>query len=127
MPWSQVSKELSMSKTTHVFSKVMVCAMTFALGILSAYATEPSVREHVVEITGFTFVPETIDVNPGDTITWVNRDLVPHTATSKDGSWDTGTLNQDESKSLVVSQKMTSAYHCRFHANMAGSIAIESP
>ncbi len=113
-----------MYKTLLSVSKVMAIAMTIALGILSAYATEPQVKEHVVEITGLEFVPESIKVNPGDTITWVNRDIVPHTATSKDGTWDTGTINQNESMSLIVSKKMTSAYNCRFHVNMTGTVVI---
>ena len=41
-------------------------------------ATEP--RRVVVEITGFKFVPERPALVPGDIVTWVNKDIVPHTA-----------------------------------------------
>ena len=101
----------------------MVYAMIIA-GLLSAHAEEPTAQEHVIEIVGFKFVPEKIEVNPGDTVTWINRDIVPHTATGKDGSWGTGTLNQNESKSFVVRQKMETSYFCRFHINMIGSISV---
>jgi len=114
-----------MFNTTQPFSVVMAIAVTIAAGMLSARATEHSVKEHVVEITGLEFVPDRIDVSPGDTITWVNRDIVPHTATSVDDSWDTGVLNQSESKSIVVGQNMTTAYLCRFHVNMTGTITLE--
>lgn len=113
-----------MFKTTQLVSMVMAIAMTIAPGMMSASTAQYSVKKHVVEITGLEFVPNTIDVSPGDTITWMNRDIVPHTATSVDGSWDTGVLNQNESKSVVVSQNMTSAYLCRFHVNMSGTVVL---
>ena len=115
-----------MFKTTQLVSMVMAIAMTIAPDMMTSSAEEYSAKTHVVEITGFEFVPESIDVSPGDTVTWVNRDIVPHTATSVDGSWDTGALNQNASKSIVVSQDMTAAYICRFHVNMTGTVALVS-
>ena len=38
-------------------------------------------RVHTVQIKGMAFVPATLNVSVGDTIVWVNDDLVPHTAT----------------------------------------------
>ena len=96
--------------------------LSLASCVSSDLLAEPSGETHVIEITGLKFVPEVVDVQPGDTITWVNRDIVPHTATSNDGSWDTGTLAKNESKSLVVSDEMASAYFCKFHPSMTAKI-----
>ena len=63
-------------------------------------------KNHMVEIRGFKFVPDTLAVAPGDTITWTNRDLAPHTATSVDEGWDTGEIGQDESVMLDVTDDM---------------------
>ncbi len=103
----------------------MVFAMIVA-GLFSAHAEENAAQEHVVQIVGFKFVPETLEANPGDTVTWINRDIAPHTATGKNGAWDTGTLNRNESKSIVVSQKLAGKYYCRFHINMIASISVAS-
>lgn len=81
-------------------------------------------REHHVEIQNFLFVPNTIDVKPGDIVTWTNRDIVPHTATASDKSWDTGLINKDESKSVVVSAEMDSNYLCLFHPAMVGKVVV---
>lgn len=113
-----------MFRTTQLVSMVMAVAVTIAPCMMSASTVEYSVKKHVVEITDLEFVPNTIHVRPGDMITWVNRDIVPHTATSVDGSWDTGVINQDESKSVVVSLNMTSAYLCRFHVNMSATVVL---
>ncbi len=108
-----------------IFALYMSTAITLAFypALLNADAIAPAFQEHVVEIRQFKFEPETINAKPGDTITWVNKDIVPHTATSKDGSWDTGTLNKDESNSMTVTSNMASDYFCRFHVNMSGTIA----
>lgn len=83
-------------------------------------------REHLIEIKGLVFVPAIIDVNVGDTITWTNRDFVPHTATASNKSWDTGTINKDESKSIVINPGMETGYFCIFHPNMKGSMTLAS-
>lgn len=99
-----------------------VLVVVATLNSVSGVAAEPV--EHIVEITGFKFVPEAIDVSAGDKITWINRDIAPHTASSDDDSWDTGTLKQNESKSLVVSSNMSSGYYCRFHPGMTASVSV---
>lgn len=103
----------------------MVFAMAIVAAMTCACAAQAPARQHQVEITSFRFVPASISVKPGDMITWTNLDIVPHTASSTDGSWDTGTLLQNESASLVVGKSWTSSYRCRFHVNMTGTVAIE--
>ena len=100
--------------------------MVLAAGVLNgcdSRAEAPSL-EHRVVITNFAFEPEVVKAKAGDTITWINRDIAPHTATGDDGTWSTGTLNKDESTSIVVGVDMEAGYFCRFHPNMKGSVAI---
>lgn len=107
---------------------VISVGAAIALAILGGVnaSSEKAGKAHVVTITGFEFVPNELSVSVGDTITWVNQDIVPHTASSKDGNWDTGTINQKESKSLTVTKEMTSSYYCRFHISMIGSVIFDS-
>ena len=105
---------------------LMVCVLTSTGSATPDFVAEPSGEVHVVEIIGLKFVPDNVDAQPGDTITWVNLDFVPHTATSKDGGWDTGTLAQNESKSLLVAEGMTAAYFCQFHPNMTAKITTDN-
>ena len=48
-------------------------------------------REHVVEIQAFKFQPQRTMVSPGDTIVWINRDIVPHSVTANGGTWESQT------------------------------------
>lgn len=81
---------------------------------------------HDVEIRGFVFQPDTLAVSRGDRIRWINQDIVPHTATALDESWDTGLLNKAESAEIVVTGDMATEYFCQFHPNMQASLTIKT-
>ena len=79
---------------------------------------------HEVEIVKFKFVPARLLVRPGDTISWTNRDVVPHTATAINKSWDTRSIRKNMSKSLPVTADMSEAYYCRFHPAMKAQLEL---
>jgi len=111
--------------------KIALYALVFCLanstdGMRSSVsATDQQSKDHIVEITKFTFSPGKLQVSEGDSITWINRDIVPHTATAENGEWDTGTLMQDESRTLVVTAAMQPTYFCQFHINMRASVMTD--
>lgn len=82
---------------------------------------------HEVEVSGFAFDPAMLAVRVGDSIRWTNRDVAPHTATARDGTWDTGTLGQGESTEVEVTMEMAGEYYCRFHPVMVGSLDVSEP
>ncbi len=79
---------------------------------------------HTVEITNFQFSPATLQVRVGDWIKWVNLDIVPHTATALDSSWDTGELKPNESAEILVKAKHAEPYLCLFHPNMRATLQV---
>lgn len=82
-------------------------------------------RRHLVEIRGMAFHPAVLKVARGDTITWVNRDIVPHTATSGGKpAWSTGNLAQEQSGQYVPQHTGTIAYFCELHPVMQGKLII---
>ena len=81
---------------------------------------------HEIEIQSFEFKPAHIEVRPGDTIRWTNRDLAPHTATADEIGWDTGELRLGDIGDVVVTQGMETSYFCAFHPHMKGTIEIVS-
>jgi len=111
-------------------AKVMRPALWVGLIALSAgvlsLATSASAQTHVVEMRGFEFFPAEVDAAVGDTIVWVNKDVVPHTATAGDGAWDSGLMETDDEFSLVVeADTSTGDYVCTFHPNMVGAISVD--
>lgn len=107
--------------------------MAFAMTVLSgarsipaAHASKEPGRHHVVEIRDFIFDPAQLEISPGDRITWINRDIVPHTVTAIDKSWDSGTLERDESWETRVEAGMQPDYFCVFHPMMKARLKIAS-
>ncbi len=80
----------------------------------------------VIAIQKFKFVAPDQKIKPGDTIVWVNKDFVPHTATAKDRSWDSGSIAPNGQWELVVSEGLSQAYFCIFHPSMTGRVDLRN-
>ncbi len=85
----------------------------------------PAVK-NTIAIQNFAFSPATITLKAGDSITWTNQDAAPHTATADDGSFDTGSLANGQSKSITFSKSGTFTYHCSVHPSMKATIVVAS-
>ena len=84
-------------------------------------ALERSVK---VEIVDFAYDPEPARVQTGGKVVWQNMDEAPHTATADDGSFDTGTLEQNKLKSESFKQAGTYTYFCEIHPDMKGTVEV---
>ena len=79
-----------------------------------------------VDIKNFTFTPENLKVKVGQSVTFTNSDDTTHTATAKDGSFDTGALAQGATKTETFSKAGTYHYICSIHNSMTGTITVTS-
>ena len=80
-----------------------------------------------VEIRNNAFIPDQLNVAPGTTVTFVNRDDVPHTATSDNKLFDSGELAPGASYPVVLDGAGTVTYRCYLHPEMRGSIVVGEP
>lgn len=80
----------------------------------------------VVTIDELEFTPSVIRVEPGDMVTWVNRDDYPHTATADDGSFDTGTFEPGETAQIVFEEPGVYPYFCTPHPFMKATVIVGS-
>jgi plastocyanin len=79
-----------------------------------------------VEMTQqFTFNPTPIAVAQGDSVLWTNVSSFQHTATQNAGFFDTGVVDQEQSKSKVFKWAGGFPYQCIFHGpSMHGKISV---
>lgn len=71
------------------------------------------------------FEPSVLELHPGDTVVWINRDIVPHTATAeRKPAWTTGTLAQNDSGRHVASRVGAVPYFCELHPVMKGTLIV---
>ena len=59
-------------------------------------------------------------------MTWTNRDAVGHTATARNGSWDTGALDEGQSGSVRFTVAGTYRYVCTPHPDMTGTVVVRA-
>lgn len=65
------------------------------------------------------------DASLGDTITWINKDVMPHTATSDEGAWDSGDIDAGGEWTLTVEDGFGGGYTCTYHPTMTGDISFD--
>lgn len=118
------------------FSRAAVFVLaTAVLSALPAASASPSAepgaaaapRVHTVKIKGMAFVPATLEVSVGDTIVWVNEDLVPHTATAiVDGAtvFDSGVFPASASWKYVTTKSGPIPYVCLLHPTMKATLIV---
>lgn len=91
--------------------------------VVGAMGSIPAQAETIrVTIDKLVFAPANISAKVGDTVEWVNHDVLAHTATVK-GEWDV-MIPPKKTVSLVLRKAGDVAYFCRFHPNMKGRIAV---
>lgn len=98
--------------------------LTFALATVAAPATarSPAPQKYTVVMANMSFgkLPR---VKVGDTIVWVNRDTVPHTATARDKSFDVR-VQQGQSVSMIVKKAGSIAFYCIYHPAMRDTLTV---
>jgi len=78
------------------------------------------------------FIPDTLTVKEGTTVTWVNQDTYIHTVTSgrspgeQSGLFDSGNLNKGQTFSFTFDKAGTYDYFCipHFSMGMIGKIVV---
>jgi len=96
-----------------------------ALLLMSFLIFVPGIaQESRVEIKGFSFQPQILMVPPGAEVTWINLDSSPHTVSSSDGKFDSGTLQSSQEFKFVFANSGNYSYYCRLHPSMRGLISV---
>jgi plastocyanin len=80
-----------------------------------------------VSIDNFTFGPQTLTVKAGTTVTWTNKDDIPHgIASANNGFAKSRALDTDDSYSFTFTTPGTYQYFCYIHPHMTGTIVVEA-
>jgi len=91
----------------------------------TASVNEPVISSPDIVIESFSFVPESLNVSVGGSVTWLNSDGAVHTIVADDGSFSSGVLNDGDSYSFTFNSPGTVSYHCSVHPSMRGVIVVD--
>ena len=61
----------------------------------------------------------------GTTVTWTNRDDIPHTVVSTDKVFKSKVLDTDEKFSYTFTQAGSFPYFCSIHPKMTGKVVVK--
>ena len=95
-----------------------------ALAAVIPQMTAAHCEDVAVMIDNFTFEPALLSVKVGTTVTWKNRDDIPHTVVSA-GKFKSKTLDTDDSYSFKFVSVGDYKYFCSLHPHMTGMIKVE--
>jgi plastocyanin len=91
----------------------------------TASAEEAPTSSPEVKIDNFSFGPAALTVAAGTTVTWTNRDDIPHTVVSDDKVFKSKVLDTDEKFSFTFTKPGTYAYFCSVHPKMTGKVVVQ--
>src|SRR6266851_3944537 len=77
-----------------------------------------------VMIDNFTFEPAQLTVKVGTTVTWTNRDDIPHTVVAA-GKFRSKTMDTDGTFTFTFTAAGEYKYFCSLHPHMAGTVKVE--
>ena len=101
-------------------------ATTLAAVVLPVWA-QNAAPAGAVSIDNFTFNPTPLTVKAGTTVTWTNKDDIPHgIASSTNAFAKSRALDTDQSFSFTFTTPGTYQYFCYVHPHMVGSVVVEA-
>ncbi|HJU15978.1 MAG TPA: cupredoxin family copper-binding protein [Stellaceae bacterium] len=109
-------------------SKILLLAAALAVAPSAVFAGETVTAANApatVAIHNFQFVPATLTVVAGTTITWQNDDSSPHTVTEKGRVFHSAALDTKETFSYTFTKPGEFTYFCTLHPMMTGRIIVE--
>jgi plastocyanin len=98
----------------------------FLLAAALLAATPQPSTSPVVTIRDDAFVPASLTISAGQTVTFVNRDDDAHTVTSTGGAFDSKGLDTNGVWRYTFAHPGTFRYICELHPFMKGTIVVKA-
>jgi amicyanin len=108
---------------------IVAAALGAAVAPLLAAAVLPVGAQNAqssVAIDNFTFTPQRLTVKAGATVSWTNKDDIPHAIAAVNKLFKSKTLDTDDAYSLTFATPGTYDYFCSLHPHMTGTIVVEA-
>ena len=105
-------------------TRTLLRGLILAAALLLSPGAGAQAQELQVTIDNFTFAPAELKVKVGDTVTWTNRDDIPHTVVSA-GKFRSKAMDTDNTFSFTFTSAGDYKYFCSLHPHMTGMIKVE--
>lgn len=78
-----------------------------------------------VIISNYKYLPSTLTIKAGSSVTWINTDAMTHTATSNNSVFDSGDITTGKSFTYKFNTPGTYPYFCIYHPYMVATIIVQ--
>ncbi|HWR14718.1 MAG TPA: cupredoxin family copper-binding protein [Terriglobales bacterium] len=114
-------------KTIALFILTLATVGILATALVAGTGDGSNSQQHIseVKIDNFSFGPNELKVAVGTTVTWTNRDDIPHTVVSTDGAFKSKVLDTDEKFSFTFTKTGSYPYFCSIHPKMTGKVVVQ--
>jgi plastocyanin len=99
--------------------------------VVKMYSADLKYQKHIISMVNYKFEPSSIQINPGDTVVWINTSDMTHTSTSglnctSDGNWNSGNVEPGKQFTHVFLTQGDFSYYCIPHcfSNMTGTVHV---
>jgi plastocyanin len=104
--------------------RIALAGVLTAVALLGVAAGSTAATDVNVSIVYRAYQPSQLTVLAGQTVTWRNSGLGPHTVTSDAGQFDSGTLQAGGAFSYAFSTPGKYLYSCLVHPTMHGAVVV---
>ena len=117
-----------LSTTARKGPRVLLASLLTALAVMVWPASEASAATHQITIKNYAYGSGSMSISQGDTVTWTNKDSVPHdvVVTSGPVKFRSPMLTQGKSWSYTFTQAGAYSYTCSVHPDMNATVAAKA-
>jgi len=72
------------------------------------------------------YLPSSVVIQNGSIVTWFNQDILDHTVTADDGSFDIQIIHPNSSGASIINAVGNITYHCKIHPWMKAILQSEA-
>ena len=94
-----------------------------AASLMAAMSVPAAAATIQITMDDLVISPAEATAKVGDTIEWINKDILAHTATARNGDWDIA-MPAKKTVTSVLKKAGTIEYYCRFHPNMKAKLTV---
>lgn len=113
------------SPAFHRAATIPLCAGLLMTAVVFASPSAQAQSANVVTIKNFMFMPMSLTVKAGATVTWKNLDGEPHLVASDSGLFRSGALDQNDSFRFKFDKPGVYGIFCGIHPNMKETITVQ--
>jgi plastocyanin len=106
-----------------IISIILGAILAVVVSIATSTEPESTAINHQIVISGFQFEPNELKVSVGDTVTWVNKDIVPHNI-AIDTKQKALSPDLQSGDTFVYKVNKSLTYICGFHPSMKGKLIL---